>query len=42
MQFSVLLPPTCPKMRSITGGSSMNAMIRMGWPQLGHCKGRHS
>ncbi len=45
--------PTCRNTRSITGGSSTKAMIRMGWPQLeslrdpafgdeGHCRGKHS
>ena len=34
--------PMCRKMRSITGGSSTNAMIRMGSPQRGHSSGRHS
>ncbi len=35
-------PGICPKMCLITGGLSMNAMLRMDWPQFGHCKGRHS
>ncbi len=34
--------PMWVRIRSITGGSRMNAMIRMGSPHLGHCNGRHS